>query len=305
MDTLGFALAAGALAAVNPCGFAMLPAYLALFIAGDQPPSGRWAALVAVRRALAATAAMTTGFLATFVTAGLILSPIAATLQRWAPALTVVIGVVLTLMGLLMVAGRELTLPLPKPGSAFNPAAGLGPMALYGVVYAVASLGCTIGPFLVVTTTTFTSGDIAAGIAAYGAYALGMGLVVGIASVSVALARQSATQRLRRLLPYATRAAGALLLLVGGYVTWYGIYELRIFAGVDVDDPIINAATRIQAALASVIDAAGPAGLAGIVAAILLAVGLAALVGRARRRRSSPTTDESGDTPADRSVTGN
>lgn len=175
MDTLGFALAAGALAAVNPCGFAMLPAYLALFIAGDQPPSGRWAALVAVRRALAATAAMTTGFLATFVTAGLILSPIAATLQRWAPALTVVIGVVLTLMGLLMVAGRELTLPLPKPGSAFNPAAGLGPMALYGVVYAVASLGCTIGPFLVVTTTTFTSGDIAAGIAAYGAYALGDG----------------------------------------------------------------------------------------------------------------------------------
>lgn len=108
-------MAAGALAAVNPCGFAMLPAYLALFIAGDQPPLGLGSALVAVRRALAATAAMTTGFLATFVTAGLVLSPVAATLQRWAPALTVVIGVGLAVMGLLMVTGRELTLPLPKP----------------------------------------------------------------------------------------------------------------------------------------------------------------------------------------------
>ncbi|CPT31606.1 putative secreted protein [Mycobacteroides abscessus subsp. abscessus] len=291
MDTLGFALAAGALAAVNPCGFAMLPAYLALFIAGDQPPLGLGSALVAVRRALAATAAMTTGFLATFVTAGLVLSPVAATLQRWAPALTVVIGVGLAVMGLLMVTGRELTLPLPKPGSAFNPAAGLGPMALYGVVYAVASLGCTIGPFLVVTATTFTSGNIPAGIGAYGAYAIGMGLVVGVASISVALARQSATQRLRRLLPYAARAAGTLLLLAGGYVSWYGIYELRIFAGARVNDPIINAAARIQATIASLIGSAGPPALAGILAVILVTAGTAVLVGRACRRRRSLTND--------------
>lgn len=36
LDTIGFALAAGLVAAVNPCGFAMLPAYLALVVAGEE-----------------------------------------------------------------------------------------------------------------------------------------------------------------------------------------------------------------------------------------------------------------------------
>lgn len=169
-----------------------------------------------------ATGAISTGFLATFVAAGPVLSPLASTLQRWVPAVTIIVDAVLAVMGVLMLAGREVALPLPKPGTAFDPAAGVKSMALYGVVYALASLGCTIGPFLVVTTTTFTAGDILAGIGAHATYAVGMGLVVGVASVSVALAQQTATRRLRRLLPYATRAAGALLLLVGAYVTWYG-----------------------------------------------------------------------------------
>jgi cytochrome c-type biogenesis protein len=34
LQTLGFAMAAGSLAAVNPCGFAMLPAYLTLVVVG-------------------------------------------------------------------------------------------------------------------------------------------------------------------------------------------------------------------------------------------------------------------------------
>ncbi len=36
---LAVALGAGLLAAVNPCGFALLPAYLSLLVLGDQPPT--------------------------------------------------------------------------------------------------------------------------------------------------------------------------------------------------------------------------------------------------------------------------
>jgi cytochrome c-type biogenesis protein len=58
----GLALAAGELAAVNPYGFALLPAYLSFLVSGhDTPDRG-----AAVRRALAATTAMTTGFAAVF-----------------------------------------------------------------------------------------------------------------------------------------------------------------------------------------------------------------------------------------------
>ena len=53
----GLAFAAGMIAALNPCGFAMLPAYLALVVNGEQTSRPR-----AVGQALTATAAMAVGF---------------------------------------------------------------------------------------------------------------------------------------------------------------------------------------------------------------------------------------------------
>jgi len=46
-------------------------------------------------------------------------------------------------------------------------------------------------------------------------------------------------------MPYVTRIGGALLVLVGAYVAWYGLYELRVFAGGDADDPVVTAASHI------------------------------------------------------------
>lgn len=294
MDTSAFALAAGALATVNPCGFAMLPAYLAMFVTNGSARSNH-TQLTAVTRALIATAAMTTGFLVTFVTAGLILTPLASSLQRWAPVVTVIVGAILAVMGVLMLLGREVAVALPKPGTAFDPAAGVKSTTLYGVVYALASLGCTIGPFLVVTTTTFTADNVPAGIGGYAAYAVGMGLVVGVASVSVALAQQTATRSLRGVLPYAGRAAGALLVLAGAYVTWYGVYELRIFNGADVDDPIINAASAIQSVAADFIDTISPAGFAIALGALVL-VAVSSPLWRRRRAASVRRADNPGTT---------
>jgi len=283
-ETLSFALAAGALAAVNPCGFAMLPAYLSLFIATTPDTTARATRLAALGRALTATAAMTAGFLAVFGTFGLILAPVASVVQRWAPAATVVIGVALLILGAVMLTGRELLLRIPKLQSAINPAAGLRSMALYGVFYAIASLGCTIGPFLVVTTTTFKAGGLALGVAAYAAYAAGMGLVVGVLAVGTALAQQSAARVLRRVLPHVHRIAGTLLVIAGGYVAWYGVYELRVFAGGNPDDPIVAVAAHIQNTLVWIVDWVGPAGFATVLLGLLLTSGVAAGIGRRRAR---------------------
>ena len=76
----GLALAAGMLATVNPCGFALLPAYLSFLVTGDSTP-GRGAA---VGRALAATAAMTAGFGAVFGVFGPLIAPIAGRARRLA-----------------------------------------------------------------------------------------------------------------------------------------------------------------------------------------------------------------------------
>ena len=64
---LSFALLAGIVAAFNPCGFALLPVYLSLFLATGDGAEGRGGVL----RALGVAAAVTAGFVVVFGAAGL------------------------------------------------------------------------------------------------------------------------------------------------------------------------------------------------------------------------------------------
>ncbi|MBF6181476.1 cytochrome c biogenesis CcdA family protein [Nocardia otitidiscaviarum] len=293
MDTevLGFAFAAGLVAAVNPCGFALLPGYLALVVAGEgEAAPGRVAAL---GRALVATVAMAAGFLLVFGGFGLVISPLAVSVQRYLPAATVVIGVVLVGVGAWLLSGRDIAVALPKPTRG-APSARLASMIGYGVAYAIASLSCTIAPFLAVTSSTFRSGSVLGGVAAYLAYGLGMTLLVGVLAVVVALAGAAATAWTRKLLPYIGRISGILLVLSGLYVTYYGIYELRLFFGDgDADDPVIVAASHIQEALSRWVGDLGWRPLLAVLVAVF-AVGLGWQSARARnRRRSAPDIDAS------------
>ena len=284
---VGFAMAAGLVAALNPCGFALLPGYLALVVAGEGgAPPGR---LAAVGRALAATAMMATGFLVVFGSFALILAPFTAVIQQYLPVFTVVIGAVLVLLGAWMLSGRELTLVLPKARSG-APTARLGSMFGYGVAYAVASLSCTIGPFLAVTGSTFRTGSILDGVTAYLAYAAGMALLVGVLATAIALAAGPVTNWLRGATGHLNRIGGVLLLAAGAYVAYYGVYELRVIGGGSASDPLIEAAARVQEAMSAAVGAIGVLPLLVLLVVIIGAAG----VFRWRRvvRRRSTTAPE-------------
>ena len=244
-NLVALAFVAGMVAAFNPCGFAMLPAYLTLVI---DPQSG--GQLAAVGRALAATAAMAVGFLAVFGSFGLLTVSVASTVQRYLPYVTLVIGVGLVVAGVWLLSGRELRAP-NLAGSRWAPTARLGSMFGYGVGYAIASLSCTIGPFLAITGSSLRRGSPAQGVLVYVAYAAGIALVVGVLAVAVALASSSMVDRMRAVLPHINRISGLILVVVGLYVGYYGFYEIRLFtANGSAEDPVVSAAGRIQRALA-------------------------------------------------------
>ncbi|MFL0178243.1 MULTISPECIES: cytochrome c biogenesis CcdA family protein [unclassified Mycobacterium] len=238
----GLAFAAGLVAALNPCGFALLPAYLALVVRGERAGGAG-----AVGRALAATAAMTLGFLAVFGAFGLLTVTVATRVERYLPYATVVIGIVLVVLGGWLLAGRRLA--VGSFGGRWAPTARIGSMLGYGVGYACASLGCTIGPFLAVTGAALRGGHDA--VLAYLAYAAGFGLLVGVLAIAVALARSALIDRIRRITRYASRISGALLVAVGLYVGYYGYHELRLFeSDASASDPVLAAAGRLQGTLA-------------------------------------------------------
>ncbi|MDX1883750.1 cytochrome c biogenesis CcdA family protein [Mycolicibacterium sp. 120270] len=250
-DLVGLAFAAGLVAALNPCGFAMLPAYLALVVRGNTTEGG---AARAVGRAVAATVAMTLGFLAVFAAFGLLTVSLASTVQRYMPYVTVVIGVALVALGLLLLFGRELAVAQPNRlarSGSWAPTRRLGSMFGYGVGYAVASLSCTVGPFLAVTGAGIGAASTVSRIWVYLAYAAGFALIIGALAVAAALAGSALVDRMRRILPYVNRIGGAVLVLVGLYVGYYGLYEVRLFhAGGSPTDPVITAAGRLQGAIA-------------------------------------------------------
>jgi cytochrome c biogenesis protein CcdA len=277
-DTLLLAMTAGMVAAFNPCGFALLPAYLTLLINRESQGNP-------VGRALGASAAMTAGFVAVFGAFGLVVVPLSISLGTYLSWATVIIGIGLFALGLWLLTGHELVLRLPRIAGA-APTGGAASMVLYGITYAVASLSCTVAPFLAVMTSTFRAQSVPAGIAVLVAYAVGMGLVVGILAVAIALAQDGLVRHLRGVLPYVNRISGALLVLAGAYVAYYGVYELRLASGRISDDSVISAATAVQGAVARVIGELGP-WLLGAALAALAAIGL--IVHRVRRgRRQRP-----------------
>jgi cytochrome c biogenesis protein CcdA len=276
-------------ATVNPCGFAMLPAYLAMFL-GDDTATGDSGRSV-VPRAFAVSAVLTLGFVAVFGLFGLIISPLAVQVEQYLPWATVVIGIALVGLGVALLAGRQLTLRLPKLAKGGTDG-GLRSMFLFGVSYAVASLSCTIGPFLAVTSTTLGGQSVASGVAVFVVYGLGMGLVITALTVTVALAKAGLVTRLRSAMPLISRISGVLLVLAGAYVAWYGWFEIRTLAGGDGSDPIIDRALGAQQWLQNLLVADRPITTAAWIAAPLLLLGLGAWLLRRRQlqTRSEGTT---------------
>ncbi len=277
---VSLAFAAGLVAALNPCGFAMLPGYLALVVTGGQDRA-RSAALL---RALTATAVMAVGFLLVFGVFALAIAPISLSVQKYLPYATVVIGLALVVMGVMMLAGREIRFVMPRVSS--SPSEALGSMFVYGIAYAVASLTCTIGPFLAVTFSTFRSDSFIAGVVSYAAYAAGMTVLVGVLAVSTALASSTAVGRFRSLMPVIGRFGGGVMVLMGAYVAYYGVIELRsIFGGASPSDPVVDAFATIQSHVTRAVD--GVDGWVWVVATAVLAVVAVAAV----RRKDSADLD--------------
>ena len=260
------ALGAGLLAALNPCGFALLPAYLGLLI-NNGPSDPRAAVLRAVR----ATLAMTAGFVAVFAVFGVVVLPFSSAIEAYLPWVSIGLGLLLMLAATWLLAGRSLP-AITLPGLRSPVVRTTWSMSLFGVAYALSSLSCTIAPFLVVVAVAINSGSIGAGVAGLGLYTAGMLLVVGSAAVAVALADASLIARLRRLARLAPRASALLLLVSGTYSVYYGIWELRVLAGRAADDRLVATAERVQSVLVSTVEAVWPVGVVVVFVGLLLLV---------------------------------
>lgn len=204
---LGYAFALGLVGAANPCGLPLLPAYLSLFVEGDANEGG-WHPL----KALASSAWVTAGFAATFGVIGLLLGAMVNAVESAVPWMMVPFGVVLAGVGIAALAGRRP--PIPQPSGRLG-GKGAGGMFAFGLVYALASIGCALPLFLAAVGANLDGRSDWAVFGASLAYAFGMGLLLAVLALAAASARRAMVRAIRPA-GRAGQVIGATLLIASG-----------------------------------------------------------------------------------------
>jgi cytochrome c-type biogenesis protein len=218
---LGFAFAAGMTSAVNPCGFAMLPAYLGLYLGSNQeaPPKRQ------LGKALLVGLSVTAGFVVLFGTAGLIIAIGArSAVVGILPWLGLGIGIILAVTGAWMVGGGKLYSGLAaRAASRIGDPSQVSPKGyfLFGLSYGTASLGCTLPIFLTVVGTSLAVSDLGASFGQFLLYALGMGLVIMALTLGLAVAKGAMVGAVRKALPYVQPVGAWLMVIAGAYIVFY------------------------------------------------------------------------------------
>jgi cytochrome c-type biogenesis protein len=220
----GFAFGVGMVAAVNPCGFAMLPAFLSLYLGAHEEDFGKSPSMTRLLRALLVGATISSGFVLLFGLAGLLVSAGGTLLLEVMPALGIVIGGVLVLVGLWMLVGGTLhagpfELFAGRVGDPSN--VSVPGFVLFGLAYGAASLSCTLPAFLAVIGSSLASSGILAGAGRFFGFGLGMATVLMTLTLALAFFKQGLVKWLRRVVPYVQLASAILLVLAGAYVIFY------------------------------------------------------------------------------------
>ena len=281
---LATAFTAGLVATFNPCGFAMLPAYLGYFIGLDDEGIDRPAAL---RRALVIGGVVSAGFLVVFGLTGAVIVAGLRSIATYIPWVALVIGVGLFGLGIALLRGNYLNIRLPYV-KGVRRERKYGNIFMFGVSYAIASLSCTLPIFLSLVAGTFTQASFMGGLAAFLAYGAGMSLVLVGITLAMALGKDSLVKRLRSASKYVNRISGAVLVLAGGFIVWY--WATILFSGVDA--LATNGPVRFIDNLSSSLTSAVGANPLVTVAVLLTLVGGGVTIAFLRRPTGEAETEQ-------------
>ena len=255
----------GLLAAVNPCGFVLLPTYLVYFLGMENLRPG--AERSSIGRALAVSLSVSAGFISVFIVIGTLAKVGAGWFVDNTPYVSLVIGLLLVVLGTAMLFGYRLPFTTPKLDVEQRDRSVLS-MFVFGIAYAIASIGCTIGPFIGVVLGGITTSGVATGVAAIGLYGLGMALLVSGLTVTLALANTAVLRVLRKGMQWFEYVAGVFVLLTGLYLTWYWYTDLR-----DTSSGVVNGAVSWQERVSNLIQRNQSLVVTIAVVAVVTAVG--------------------------------
>ena len=219
-----FAFSAGVVSAVNPCGFAMLPAYLGLYMSTSiyEKDSTHYGKMIL--KGLFIGCCVGLGVLSLFLFVGLITGfalNFIRSIMEWVGLL---LGVGLITIGIWLMNGGRLYASLTaRIGQSIGNATqiSLKGFFLFGVSYGVASLSCTLPIFLSVVGINLNGSSIYDSMMQFALYGAGMGSMILFVTLSMAILKGVMIRYIKLALPYVERIGFFLVVLSGMYIVFY------------------------------------------------------------------------------------
>jgi len=222
---VGYAFGAGMVCVVNPCGFAMLPVYLSLYLGAGNQQFQQRAWIYRLGKALAITAVVAAGFGFLFGLIGTLVSVGGSSLISIMPWVSAIIGAALILLGAWLLLGNHLTLDVfLKIGNRIGDPRNISIKGffLFGIAMGATSMSCALPIFLVVVGSSLTSGNFTIGLLQFFWYILGAGTVLLILTISMAFLKgKVVVDAVKRFVPFVHNISAILLIGAGGYICYY------------------------------------------------------------------------------------
>jgi len=217
MEFIYFSFMQGVFAFLAPCAVALLPGYIVAFISrnSQHDPGVSRRLYRGIKLALLSIL----GILVVYAIAGGLIIVAAQVLKDYMKWITMGMGAVLIVMGIFMIAGKDLSFSINMNNPTHQTEAVEA--FVFGVAYAIGALGCLFPLFLVVATQAMAAPSLWLGVSYIGAYFVGIsGMMIGAILLST-FAKNWLMKYLRKILPHMERITGGLLILAGAYIIYY------------------------------------------------------------------------------------
>lgn len=206
----------GVFAFFSPCGFPMLPAYVAYYLPrgeGAHPSLAR-----ALGRGVGGGILAALGALLVLGIIGALAIAIGSPFKQRVVLLDLIGGLVVLTLGILLLTGKGPSFKIP-----FSPAKTRGALGIlgFGALYAGVAASCVAPVFIGVVVAALHAPTTLDAVLEVGAYAAGLATLLLLVTILISTAQDAVVRAMKRVLPYTEKVSGALLTLVGLYLVSY------------------------------------------------------------------------------------
>lgn len=218
------AFSAGLISFMNPCGFALLPVYVAYYFKNENLEKNSFPKRIFFSLLLGLMVSL--GFAVVFSAIGILVSYFGRGLLQYVGWFNLLVGLILVIVGFIYLFNLKAKIHINKITN-FGQELKSNKLKnkhlsffVYGIGFAIASLGCTLPIFLLVVTTALKSAGFLNGLMIFLIYAAGMSIFMVLFSLAVAVSKTFMEKALNKLIPYIYRLGSIIVIIAGFYLIY-------------------------------------------------------------------------------------